>query len=137
MDVFDKEKRSRVMSKIKDKNTKPEVLVRSVLHRMGYRFRLHGKDLPGKPDIILPKYKKVIFVHGCFWHGHEGCDKSKRPSANREFWDKKLDKNINRDQKNIAELNKYGWETLIIWTCETKDIQTLKQKLTTFLESRE
>ncbi len=133
MDVFDKRKRSCIMSKVKGKNTKPELLVRSMLHKMGYRFRLYRKDLPGNPDITLPKFKKVIFVHGCFWHGHEKCKRSKRPTTNREFWDEKLNKNLFRDKKNIEELNNKGWESLIVWTCEVKDKNLLKRKLSEFL----
>ena len=134
MDVFDKEKRSDIMAKVKGKNTKPELLVRSVLYKMGYRFRLYRKDLPGNPDITLPKFKKVIFIHGCFWHSHKNCKRSKRPTTNYEFWNKKLNKNILRDKKVIKQLNEMGWESLIIWTCEIKDINTIKQKLDNFLK---
>ena len=123
------------MSRISGKNTKPEILVRSLLHRMGYRFRLHEKNMPGKPDIVLPKHKKVIFVHGCFWHGHENCPRSKRPSTNVEFWNKKINGNIERDKKNIKSLERLGWETLIIWTCEIKNEDALKHKLTSFMET--
>lgn len=122
------------MSRISGKNTKPEILVRSLLHRMGYRFRIHRKDLPGKPDITLPKHKKVIFVHGCFWHGHLGCHRAKRPSTNTEFWNKKIDRNIERDQENIRLLRKSGWKVLIIWTCEIKKLDVLERTLTDFLE---
>ncbi len=135
MDVFTKEKRSWIMSKIKGKDTKPERLVRSLLHGMGYRFRLHHRDLPGNPDIVLPKHRKVIFVHGCFWHGHEDCSRSKRPSSNRRFWNDKLNKNIQRDKNNILALSDMGWTPLIIWTCEIKDIKPLKKKLQKFLEN--
>lgn len=121
------------MANVKGKNTKPELLVRSMLHKMGYRFRLYRKDLPGNPDITLPKFQKVIFVHGCFWHGHEKCKRSKRPTTNREFWDEKLNKNLLRDKRNIEELNNKGWKSLIVWTCEVKDKNRLKQKLTEFL----
>lgn len=134
MDVFTKEKRSQIMSRISGKNTKPEIAVRSLLHRLGYRFRLHRKDLPGKPDIILPKHKKVIFVHGCFWHGHKDCSRSKRPSTNESFWRKKLDRNIKRDKENIDSLKQLGWQVLIIWTCEVKDGNKLKDKILSFLE---
>jgi len=120
------------MGKVNGKNTKPELLVRSMLHKMGYRFRLYRRDLPGNPDIILPKFKKVIFVHGCFWHGHENCMRSKRPTTNREFWNDKLSKNISRDKKNTEKLHDKGWESLIIWTCETKNREHLKQKLEAF-----
>ena len=135
MDVFSKEKRSKIMSRVSGKNTKPEIVVRSLLHNMGYRFRLHKKDLPGKPDIALPKYKKIIFVHGCFWHGHEGCSRSKRPTTNQEFWREKLDKNIERDKVVVNALNQLGWEVLTVWSCEVKDANKLKSKLLSFLES--
>jgi DNA mismatch endonuclease, patch repair protein len=135
MDVFTREKRSQIMSHVSDKNTKPEIVVRSLLHRMGYRFRLHKKDLPGKPDITLPKYKKVIFVHGCFWHGHTGCSRSKRPATNREFWHEKLDKNIERDKVTVNALNQLGWEVLAVWSCEVKDTNKMKTKLLSFLDS--
>lgn len=125
------------MSHISGKNTKPEILVRSLLHRMGYRFRIHKKDLPGRPDICLPKHKKVIFVHGCFWHGHENCPRSKRPTTNVEFWNKKIDGNIERDKENIKKLKRLGWQTLTIWTCEIKNQEELKTKLISFIERHE
>ena len=125
------------MGKVKGKNTKPELIVRSMLHKMGYRFRLYRKDLPGNPDIILPKLKKVIFVNGCFWHGHENCKRSKRPTTNSDFWNEKLNKNIHRDKKNIEELNNKGWNSLMVWTCEIKDEKKLKQKLNDFLEEKQ
>lgn len=135
MDVFLKEKRSKIMSRIGGKNTKPEIIVRSMLHCLGYRFRIHRKDLPGTPDITLPKHKKIIFVHGCFWHGHKDCRRAKRPTTNIEFWDKKIDGNIQRDRKNIHLLQKSGWQILTIWTCEIKNQDDLRQKLISFLET--
>lgn len=135
MDIFSKEKRSQIMSRVGGKNTKPEIVVRSLLHKMGYRFRLQRKDLPGKPDITLPKYKKVIFVHGCFWHGHQGCSRSKRPATNQKFWSEKLDKNIQRDKVTMNALSQLGWEVLTVWSCEVKDTNQLKIKLLSFLES--
>lgn len=134
MDVFSREKRSQIMSRVSGKNTKPEIVVRSLLHNLGYRFRLHRKDLPGKPDITLAKHKKVIFVHGCFWHGHGDCSRSKRPSTNEEFWREKLDKNIERDKATVNTLKKLGWKVLTVWTCEVKDTNKLKIKLLSFLE---
>jgi DNA mismatch endonuclease, patch repair protein len=134
MDVFSREKRSQIMSRVSGKNTKPELIVRSSLHNMGYRFRLHRSDLPGKPDITLPKFKKVIFVHGCFWHGHRGCRRSKRPSTNKKFWQEKLDKNMERDKLNIKNLKEFGWDVLVVWTCEVNDDRELKRKLLSFLE---
>ena len=134
MDVFTREKRSQIMSRVSSGNTKPEIAVRSLLHDLGYRFRLHRKDLPGKPDITLPKHKKIIFVHGCFWHGHTGCSRSKRPLTNKEFWREKLDKNIERDKETVDALRELGWNVLIVWSCEVKDNDKLKTKLLSFLE---
>ena len=122
------------MSSVSGKNTKPEIAVRSLLHNLGFRFRLHRKDLPGKPDITLSKYKKVIFVHGCFWHGHADCSRSKRPSSNEEFWRDKLDKNIERDKSTVNALKELGWDVLTVWTCEVNDTNKLKAKLLSFLE---
>lgn len=133
MDVFTKEKRSKIMSKIKGKDTRPEKVVRSLLHQMGYRFRLHRRDLPGNPDIVLPKHKKVIFVHGCFWHGHDGCPRAKRPSTNKKFWNEKLTKNIERDKKNQKELLKLGWQPLVVWQCQIKDLENLNEKIIHFI----
>ena len=123
------------MSRVSGKNTKPEIIVRSLLHKSGYRFRLHRNDLPGKPDIVLPKYKKIIFVHGCFWHGHTACRRSRRPATNTLFWNEKLDKNIKRDAENIAKLQKLGWEILVVWSCEVHNKDTLKKKLLSFLQT--
>jgi DNA mismatch endonuclease (patch repair protein) len=135
-DTFTHENRSRLMSRVKGRDTKPEKLVRSLLHAMGYRFRLHRKDLPGKPDIVLPKHKKVIFVHGCFWHGHLDCSRAARPASNREFWDRKIDGNIARDRKAKEELSAMGWEMLIVWTCQMKkrNLEELIEKLRRFVE---
>ena len=124
------EQRSRNMSAIKSKNTKPEIKVRKVLHSMGYRFRLHRKDLPGSPDIVLPKYKTVIFVHGCFWHRHENCKYATTPKTRKEFWEKKFRENINRDNLNQANLSLKGWKIIIIWECQLKgDIKKLIREL--------
>ena len=120
------EQRSRNMSAIKSKNTRPEIVVRKLLHSMGYRFRLHRKDLPGSPDIVLPKYKTVIFVHGCFWHRHENCKYASTPKTRKEFWEKKFRENINRDNLNQANLSLKGWKIIIIWECQLKgDIKKL------------
>jgi len=115
------EQRSRNMSAIKSKNTKPEIAVRKLLHSMGYRFRLHRKDLPGSPDIVLPKYKTVIFVHGCFWHRHENCKYASTPKTREEFWEAKFRENINRDKLNQENLSSKGWKIIIVWECEIKD----------------
>ena len=120
------DQRSRNMSAIKSKNTKPEITLRKLLHSMGYRFRLHRKDLPGSPDIVLPKYKTVIFVHGCFWHRHENCKYATTPKTRKEFWEKKFRENINRDNLNQANLSLKGWKIIIIWECQLKgDIKKL------------
>ncbi|MEA3221596.1 MAG: DNA mismatch endonuclease Vsr [Thermodesulfobacteriota bacterium] len=134
MDVFSREKRSQIMSRVSGKNTKPELVVRSLLHNMGYRFRLHRNDLPGKPDITLPKYKKIIFVHGCFWHGHIDCPRAKRPTTNKIFWNEKLNKNIERDKITVNNLKSLGWDVLTVWTCEVKDTEKLRNKLLSFIE---
>ena len=124
------ERRSRNMSAIKSKNTKPEIAVRKLLQSMGYRFRLHRKDLPGSPDIVLPKYKTVIFVHGCFWHRHENCKYATTPKTRKEFWEKKFRENINRDNLNQANLSLKGWKIIIIWECQLKgDIKKLIREL--------
>lgn len=123
-DKLTPQKRSWNMSRIKGKNTGPEMTVRSMLHKAGYRFRLHRKDLPGKPDLVLPKYKTVIFIHGCFWHAH-GCKDSGIPKSNIDFWKKKLTANVERDQKNKSLLNDAGWKTLYIWNCEIKNSNDL------------
>ena len=117
-DIFSKSKRSDIMSKISGKETKPEILVRKYLFSQGFRYRKNVKDLPGKPDIVLPKYKAVIFVNGCFWHGHENCKKSALPTTNTEFWKEKISSNIIRDKKTYAELSDMGYKVLVIWQCE-------------------
>lgn len=118
-DVFDTTKRSQIMASVKNKNTTPEVELRSFLHRAGYRFRINRKDLPGKPDIVLPKYRTAIFVNGCFWHGHN-CSRGHLPQTNAEFWAEKIDKNIKRDKLVADELEKLGWRVLTVWSCELK-----------------
>ena len=132
-DIYDKEKRSWVMSRISGKNTQPEIIVRKLAYSMGYRYRINYPKLPGKPDIVFTKLKKVIFIHGCFWHGHECCKKSKKPSTNQEFWDKKINDTISRDYKKIEELQTLGWSVLVIWQCELNDLAYLKQKIEKFL----
>lgn len=108
------------MRRVRGSNTKPEVAVRRLLHAMGYRFRLHRADLPGKPDIVLPGRQAAIFVHGCFWHGHPGCEAARRPASNRAYWDRKLDGNIARDKRNRAALRRLGWRVLVLWECRLK-----------------
>ncbi|WP_439849746.1 very short patch repair endonuclease [Pseudomonas syringae] len=120
MDIVDSATRSRMMSGIRGKNTRPELLVRKFLHAHGFRFRLHRKDLPGNPDIVLPKLKTCIFVHGCFWHRHPGCRYATMPKTRPEFWAEKFSKNVARDAKSILALRQLGWRTIIIWECQLK-----------------
>lgn len=124
------------MAQVKSKNTKPEKSVRSLLHRLGFRFRLHRPDLPGRPDITLPGRRVVIFVHGCFWHQHRGCVHAARPASNREYWDVKLDKNVERDARNTRLLKKLGWKVLVVWECQTteKRLKSLTVRLTRLLK---
>lgn len=121
MDIWSKEKRSLVMSKIGCKNTKPELLLRSLLFRKGFRYRIHQKNLAGKPDIVLKKYNTIIFVHGCFWHYHKDCQAGKIPSSNTKFWKDKLERNVEKDQQNVELLQKDGWKVLEIWECEIEN----------------
>jgi DNA mismatch endonuclease, patch repair protein len=118
VDTLTKEKRSWNMAKIRSKNTKPEITVRSKLHKAGYRFRLHVEGLPGKPDIVLKKYKTIIFVNGCFWHRHKDCKYAYKPKTRVEFWDQKLNRNIKRQEEVIKELKKLKWNVFIVWECE-------------------
>ena len=121
--------RSKNMSAIKSKNTKPEIEVRKLLHSMGFRFRLHRKDLPGSPDIFLPKFKTVIFVHGCFWHRHENCKYSSTPKTRVQFWEKKFNSNILRDLENQKKIKDIGLRSILVWECELKNKKELEKKL--------
>jgi DNA mismatch endonuclease, patch repair protein len=118
-DIVDRETRSRLMAGIRGKDTSPEIVVRRELHRRGFRFRLHRKGLPGRPDIVLPKYRALILVHGCFWHCHQ-CQLFKWPSTNRDRWRRKLETNVVRDAENVGALRQQGWRTLVIWECALK-----------------
>lgn len=120
MDHLSTAKRSWNMSRIKSKNTKPELVVRSMLHRRGFRFSLHRKDLPGKPDIVLPKYNTVVFVHGCFWHGHKNCKHFSLPKTRRRWWTSKINSNRDRDRRNRILLKRSGWNVFSIFECELK-----------------
>lgn len=120
MDIFSPEKRSAIMSSIRGRDTKPELLVRRYLHRRGLRFRLYVKTLPGRPDLIFPARRVVVFIHGCFWHGHEGCKKARLPATREEFWRCKIGRNRNRDAESYATLESMGWRVLVVWTCEMK-----------------
>lgn len=133
-DIYGPEKRSKIMARVLATGTKPEILVRKVAHGLGYRFRLHKANLAGRPDLVFPRHRKVIFVHGCFWHGHENCKKAKRPQTNRAFWDQKLSRNVERDQQNVATLEEAGWAILTVWECETRNRSQVIDKIRYFLE---
>jgi len=132
-DSITTKRRSDNMRKIRSKDTKPEVLVRKLLFRLGYRFRLHRKDLPGKPDIVFPGRNKVIFVHGCFWHQHQDCREGRLPGSRQEYWIPKLTKNISRDQKHVCELQELGWKVLVIWECQTEQVDSIVDVISRFL----
>ena len=128
-DIFSEEQRSYVMSRVGSKNTKPELIVRSYLHRLGFRFKIHEKKLPGRPDVVLPKHRCVVFVNGCFWHRHKGCPRATMPSTRVDFWQSKFEKNIARDQKNLSLLKKAKWKGCLVWECEIDKISRRKKKL--------
>ena len=132
-DIYGQEKRSSIMARVPAKGTKPEVAVRQLAHALGYRFRLHRANLPGRPDLVFPRHRKVIFVHGCFWHGHENCRKAKRPETNKSFWEQKLSRNVERDRQNITALKGLGWMVLVVWECETRNRKRLSEKVLNFL----
>ena len=127
------ERRSWLMSRVRGENTKPEMVVRSMAHRLGFRFRLHRRELPGRPDLVFPGRKKVIFVHGCFWHRHPGCSKATMPKSNVAMWKEKFARNVARDAEQAAALKRAGWRVLVVWQCETADEPTLEKRLTHFL----
>lgn len=133
MDSISPEKRSWVMAQVRGRDTKPEKAVRSLLHRMGYRFRLQRKNLPGKPDIVLPKYHTAIFVHGCYWHRHNCPNGQRLPKSRLDFWLPKLESNRKRDIKNQDLLRDRGWHVLVIWECQLQDISALRENIRTFL----
>ena len=124
-----------MMSQVRSKHTGPEKVVRSLIHRMGFRFRLHHDDLPGNPDIVLSRHKKVILVHGCFWHQHDDCLSAKRPQTNQTFWNAKLDGNVERDKVNQRRLMELGWRALVVWECDLNDSDSLVAKLSGFLNA--
>ncbi len=131
MDTRSPEQRSYIMRSVRSRDTGPELIVRKLLHRMGFRFGLHRKDLPGRPDIVMPKHRAVVFVHGCFWHGH-GCAKGRLPKSRLDFWGPKIQKNRSRDTESVKMLKAKGWRVLTIWQCQTKDTDRLHEKLANF-----
>lgn len=135
MDNVSPEKRSEMMARIRGTNTVPELRVRSAAHALGYRFRLHRRDLPGSPDLVFPRFKKAILVHGCYWHRHPRCRFAYTPKSNTEFWRRKFAANVERDQRALSELRRMGWDSLIIWECETYDESKLRHRLKAYLGS--
>ncbi len=121
------------MSRVRGRDTKPELAIRQMVFRLGYRYRLHGKDLPGRPDLVFPGRKKVIFVHGCYWHRHEACSLTSTPKTRKEFWNNKFRENVERDRRNMADLAKGGWSVLTVWQCEINN-PDIEERLTNFLE---
>ena len=130
----DPETRSRIMRAVKGQNTTPELVVRRLVFALGYRYRLHRKDLPGKPDLVFPGLRKIIFVHGCFWHGHTCSRGARIPQNNRQYWVQKIERNVIRDRKNRAALKKLGWDVHIIWECKLKDLGKLQSSIGRFLK---
>ncbi len=133
LDTLTVRQRSELMSRIRSKDTKPELRVRRLVHGMGYRYRLHAKELPGRPDLVFRPRRKVIFVHGCFWHRHEGCPANRMPNTRREYWKHKLNGNVRRDLRNKETLEREGWRVLVIWECETTDLDRIADVIHRFL----
>lgn len=133
MDSMTSAERSALMSRIRSKDTQPELAARSILHRLGYRFRLHRKDLPGRPDIVLPRHRKIVLVHGCFWHGHT-CRLASKPKSNKGYWSAKIKANRGRDARNLDALLHQGWSVLELWECEIRKLEGLEEKLRAFME---
>ena len=134
MDYLTPIERSKLMSRVRAGDTKPEIVVRRLLHSLGYRFRLHRPDLPGHPDIVLPGRRKIIFVHGCFWHRHPRCRKATTPATRRDFWALKFRQNIGRDKRQQRELRRMGWDVLVVWECETRNLERLKDRISSEME---
>lgn len=134
VDTVSPEVRSRIMAQVKSKGMKPEMQVRRMLHGLGYRYRLHRSDLPGRPDLVFPSRRKVIFVNGCFWHYHRGCERVRIPATNRDYWVAKLERNRSRDERNLSVLEETGWSALTAWECELRDMETATGRLVEFLE---
>ena len=133
-DTVSSKVRSRVMAQVKSKGMKPEMQVRRLLHGLGYRYRLHRKDLPGRPDLVFPSRRKVVFVNGCFWHKHSSCPRVRIPATNRDYWLPKLERNRSRDERNIALLQEDGWAVMTVWECQLQDLPATTGRLVAFLE---
>lgn len=124
------------MAAVRSKDTKPEMMIRRLVYSMGYRYKLHSDALPGKPDLVFSSKKKVVFVHGCFWHGHNGCNKAQLPKSRTDFWQDKIENNVRRDKRVKRALNRKGWRYLIIWQCQINNLEKVKAKIYTFLNNR-
>lgn len=133
MDSVSAARRSEIMARISSKDTKPEMLIRRMLHRLGYRYALHNRKLAGAPDLVFPSRKKIIFVHGCFWHQHKGCIDGRMPKSREDYWKPKLLRNVERDRRNISKLRRSGWGVLKVWDCDTANTETLLGRLVRFL----
>lgn len=129
MDVFTRAKRSEIMRKVKHFDTTPEMTVRRVLHRLGFRFRLHRKDLPGRPDVALPKWRVALFIHGCFWHRHKNCPRASNPKTRPAYWAAKFERNVRRDRAAARALRRAGWQVIVVWQCQTRDEASLATRL--------
>ena len=136
-DIFDPGKRSEIMSRIRGRDTRPEMIVRRIAHGLGFRFRLHRKDLPGRPDIVFPRHQAVIVVHGCFWHRHPGCKRASSPKTREGYWQNKFEDNVVRDKRNETALRDLGWKVMVIWECETKDHEAVAARIESFLRRDE
>ena len=134
LDPLTADQRSELMSRIRSKDTKPEMRVRRLVHGMGCRYRLHAKELPGRPDLVFRPRRKVIFVHGCFWHRHDGCARATTPKKRTSYWEDKFHKNIVRDRRNLLDLAELGWDAIVVWECETRDLDRLAAQLARFLD---
>lgn len=136
MDRLTPEKRSWLMSRVKAKDTSAEMRVRRVVHSLGLRYRLHRRDLPGSPDLVLPKHRVVILVHGCFWHRHPGCKRASTPKSRIRYWQEKFERNVARDRQALADLRKLGWSVLVIWECETRKDESIMRRVNEFFGNR-
>ena len=132
-DIFDRKKRSEIMSRVRGRDTEPEMIVRKIAHGLGFRFRLHRRDLPGSPDLMFPRYRAVIMVHGCFWHRHPGCKYASSPKTRVRFWEDKFEGNVVRDRRNEGALDELGWRVMVIWECETRDREAVAERIVGFL----
>ena len=134
-DIVDSDKRSEIMSRIRGRDTKPELIVRRIAHRLGYRFRLHRRDLPGSPDIVFPRHRAIIMVNGCLWHRHPGCKYATSPKTRVQYWENKFEGNVVRDRRNESALRDLGWRVLVVWECETKNQEAVAARIASYLES--